>query len=531
MLLASRGQSVEFKFIFVSEGNIYDPTNLSTPKDIYFSVVRGDYGNGPIIDGPYSYLNQEATPSSDIYIEKINSYEFVFHYVIPNNIFEGVYSVLAQTDNSLQTIAISSPFQVKGEPITLNPVIVSPQKTTVVNYKADYDQLNGGNTSTILLIGHADGIGINEPVRVRSMQSAIDLLGADLRSPLLRGVFNAYAAGARDILICAAAPMLEYVENYSDRLNSTTMFDLSSATPSSYTFYEKYYERLEATYSLIEDLDFVDIVVPLETSIIKTGEIDFVTQLANYCQTFHNNTGYVQMGVIGSRTNGVSQSDIDIIEADSVLANKLTEYSPGGSISSDKGRFVVPVYGEAVYQHSELKTSYVSSIAASLAGMMASKRLGVGLVRIRIPGAMSLYGSDLTQQDFNRLENICINSVYRGKKTRRSVPFEVYLSNEYTLAAKNSTLSKLAQMRIIAYVVSNVKEYSYNAIGKFGYDKFVDSVRNLLIKLKSDKAILDFSFNVEISTTDRGAIICYIELLSALGLKKLSFSIATGPGV
>jgi hypothetical protein len=144
---------------------------------------------------------------------------------------------------------------------------------------------------------------------------------------------------------------------------------------------------------------------------------------------------------------------------------------------------------------------------------------------------MSLYGSDLTQQDFNRLENICINSVYRGKKTRRSVPFEVYLSNEYTLAAKNSTLSKLAQMRIIAYVVSNVKEYSYSAIGKFGYDKFVDSVRNLLTKLKSDKAILDFSFNVEISTTDRGAIICYIELLSALGLKKLSFSIATGPGV
>lgn len=530
MLLVNRGQSVQFKFIFVSEGQIYDPTNLSEPKDIYFSVIRGDYGNGPIIDGPYSYLNQEATPSSGIYIEKVNSYEFIFHYVIPNNLFEGIYSVLAQTDNSITTLSISSPFQVKGEPVTLNPVIVSPQKTSVINYKPDYAQLNAGNTSTVLLIGHADGIPINQPINIRSMQSAIDLLGADLKSPLLRGVYNTYAAGARDIIICAAAPMLEYVENYADRLNSTTIFDLASATPSSYTFYEKYYERLSETYSLMQDLDFVDIIVPLETSIIKTGGVDFVTQLADHCESFHNNTGYVQMGVIGSRTNGINVSDIDIIESDSVLVNKLTEYTLNGSVASDKGRFIVPIYGEAVYQHLELKTSYVSNVAASFAGMMASKRLGVGLVRTRIPGAMSLYGSDMTQEDFNRLDNIGINTLYRGKKTRRAVPFEVYISNEYTLAALNNTLSKVAQMRLIAFVVSNVKQYSYEAIGKFGYDKLVDKIRTLLNSLKQDKSILDFSFNIEVSTTNVGSIICYIELLSALGLKKLNFNIATGPG-
>ena len=55
MLIVSRGQSVQFKFIFISEGNIYDPTASSTPVDLYFSVIRGEYGSGPIIDGPYSY--------------------------------------------------------------------------------------------------------------------------------------------------------------------------------------------------------------------------------------------------------------------------------------------------------------------------------------------------------------------------------------------------------------------------------------------------------------------------------------------
>ena len=78
MLIVSRGQSVQFKFIFISEGNIYDPTNNSTPLDIYFSVIRGEYGSGPIIDGPYSYLIQEENPEGPTYIEKSNSKELLF---------------------------------------------------------------------------------------------------------------------------------------------------------------------------------------------------------------------------------------------------------------------------------------------------------------------------------------------------------------------------------------------------------------------------------------------------------------------
>lgn len=528
MLQVYRGQSVQFKFIFVSEGNIYDPTSQDPPVDIIFTIIRGDYGTGPIIDGPYSYNNQN--PESNISIELNHSYEFTFNYVIPQTLFEGVYSVLARTTDAFGPIAITSQFQLKGDPITLSPVVISAEKSAITNYRASYEDLAGSNTATILLIGHADGIEINNPIKVRSIQSAIDLLGANLQSPLMRGVFDAYAAGARDIVICAAAPMLEYISDYSNRTTSTTMFDLEAATPTSQTFYEKYYDRLEETYSLIKDLDFIDIIVPLETSIINTGGIDFITQLADYCADFHNSTGYVQIGVIGSRSGGLSASDVELLEDNLVLTNKLTQYNSSGSIVSDSGRFVVPVYGEAVFQHPQIKTSYVSNLAASVAGMMASTPLDMALIRTRVPGATYVYGSDLSQQEFRRLENIGVNTIYRGKKTRRSVPFEVYLSNEFTLAKSNNTLSKATQMRLIAAVVNQVREYSYQAIGRFGYDLLVDKVKSYLLKLKSDKIIIDFSLNVEVKSTSTANIIFYIELLSSLGLRKVDFSIATGPG-
>lgn len=528
MLQVYRGQSVQFKFIFVSEGNIYDPTNQDPPVDVIFTIIRGDYGTGPIIDGPYSFNNQN--PESNISIELNHSYEFTFNYIIPQTLFEGVYSVLARTTDAFGPIAITSQFQLKGDPITLSPVVISAEKSAITNYQASYEDLAGSNTATILLIGHADGIEINNPIKIKSMQSAIDLLGADLKSPLMRGVFDAYAAGARDIIICAAAPMLEYISDYSSRTTSTTIFDLEAATPTSQTFYEKYYDRLEQTYSLIKDLDFIDIIVPLETSIINTGGIDFITQLADYCADFHNSTGYVQIGIIGSRSGGLSASDVELLEDNLVLTNKLTQYNSSGSIVSDSGRFVVPVYGEAVFQHPQIKTSYVSNLAASVAGMMASTPLDMALIRTRVPGATYVYGSDLSQQEFRRLENIGVNTIYRGKKTRRSVPFEVYLSNEFTLAKSNNTLNKATQMRLIAAVVNQVREYSYQAIGRFGYDLLVDKVKSYLLKLKSDKIIIDFSLNIEVKSTSTANIIFYIELLSSLGLRKVDFSIATGPG-
>lgn len=493
----------------------------STYADVYGRVWTL---NGGIALSPTS-RNSNAS------IAKTNNYEFTLSYTVPNAFADGVYSVLAQTTDNIANLNIVSSFQVKQSLVTLSPTIASAPKNSIINYQPTYEDLNQSNTSTVLLLGHADGIDLNYPIRIRSIQSAVDLLNADFNSPLLRGVLDAYSAGARDILICAVAPMVEYVSNIDDRTVSTTLFDLAAATPSSYTFYNRYYQRLATTYSLLRDLDFIDYVVPLEASMLKTGNIDFVTQLANYLLDFHNNTGYVQIGVIGSRSNGVSSDDISVLEANSIFKNKFTTYDYTGAISSDKGRFVIPIYGECVYQHPQLKKSYVSSAAAGVVGMLSSARLNMGINRTRMPGAVSVFGDDISQSDLTRLEAIGMNTVYRGQKTRRSIPFEVYVSNDYTMADSRSTLSKSAQMRLISRVVSEVRGFSVSAIGLFAYDKAVAKVRDYLISLKDAKIILDFGFNVEVSPSETGKLIFYIELISAQGLKQVNFAVSTGPGV
>ena len=531
MLVLSKGQSAQFRFVFTDyDGSIYDPTTAATPIDVTIYVLRGDSAAGPVIDGPYLYLNQDPEVTGNR-IERISNGEYVFHYTVPTNLFEYNYTVLARTSSPTRAITIGSGFQVKNSTSSLSTATIVSPKSSVINYKPSYQQLNRGNTSTVLLIGHADGIELNYPIKINSIQQAVDLLQANTNSPLLRGVFDAYSCGARDIMICAAAPMIEYIDSYEGRFISSTFFNRDDATPSSQTFYEKYYERLEQTYSDIIDLDFVDIIVPLETSILNTGEVDFVTQLANYCANFHNNTGYVQMGIIGSRTNGMKSADVATLEEKSIFTDKFTIYSGvTNQITSDKGRYIIPIYGEMVFQHPQIRMSYVSSAAASFAGMASSTDINKALIRTRVPGAMSLYGNDLTQSEFQRLENIGINTLYRGAKTRRAVPFEVYLTNEYTMANPNSTFAKLAQMRLVSLVVSEIKGIALSHFDIMAFDQIVSETRNFLESLKRNSVVTDYSFNIQVSETERGVFVFEVELLSALGLKKIDFSLAAGPG-
>lgn len=530
MLLLERGETAQFKFVFVSENLPYDPTNQATPIDVYFTIIRGDYGTGPVIDGPYSYLNQDPVPTGEIYIDLTNSYEFVFHYQVPANLLEGVYSVVAQTYDAIGNLSVVLNFQVKSQIATLNPVVVASEKSAVINYKATYEELNQSNTNTLLLIGHADNIELNVPTKIRSVESAVNLLGADYGSPLLRGVLDAYAAGARDIIICASAPMSEYVSNTNDRNTSTTIFDLAAASPSSYTFYEKYYERLAETYSMLIDMDFVDMIVPLETSFINTGNVDFLTQLATYLNDFHNNTGFVQLGIIGTRSNGLSSSDVDEIVSNQIFTDKFTQIDVNGNIISDKGRFVVPIYGEGTYNHAQVKFSYSNSVAASLAGMFVSTPMNVGLIRTRMPGVFSVFGQELSHSDVKRLEEIGVNTIYKGKRSRMSIPNEVYVTNEYTMAYPGSTLSKTSQMRLIANVVSEVRGFAWSAIGNLGSDIIIGKVRSYLEDLVKLRIIREFSFNVEVSALTPGKLIFYIELLASLGLRKVNFAVSAGPG-
>ena len=530
MLVVKKNDRIKINFLFVDEGEVYDPTLLATPIDVTVFVARGDINLSSIIMTPISYLFTNATPDPNTYIQKGPNSEFSFNYRIPENIFPGIYTVVAKTFKDDLELTIESRFEVKEAAYEPFPTVPLGNRSSRVNYKPSYEDISFSNMESILLIGHGDGIELNSPVKVRSVQHAVDLLRGDIESPLLKGVYDAYAAGARSIFICASAPMAEYVEDVEERLVESSLFATESATPVNQTFYQKYYSRLEETYSIISELDFIDIVVPLEVSIISTGGVDFITQLANYLDNFHNQTGYVQIGVIGSKTNGVSASDIDTLKSNAILSNRLTQKNIANQVISDKGRYVMPVYGEAVFSHAQIDSSYINSVSAAVAGMMATNPLNYGMIRKRIPGALSLYGASFNSQQMKELEDLGINTIYRSNKARRSQPYEVYLTDDFTLAAKNSTYSKLPQIRLVSYLSSKIKGFGYDSIGKFGYDKVTSAVSGLLLNLKKEGTIVDFEFNARKDPTDNGILILHINVISSLGLKAINLSLAAGPG-
>lgn len=529
MIKVSKNKNVNFKFVFLSDDDLYDLSSPDSP-DVLITVLKGDYDGGAIIDGPFSYKSQNT--NNNIGSITINEYkEVVFNYLVRSDLQEGVYSVLARTTDDFGVLESRSQFQVVGGATELSPVYYTSNKSAVVRYNATYEQLSPSNSNTILLIGHSDAIDLNTPVRIPSIESAINILGADISSPLLRGVLDAYAAGARDIVVCAAAPMIEYVPDHSYRNNLTNLYSYKEDVNEYKSFNQRYYERLEDTYSAIIDLDFVDIVVPLNASIIGTGSYDFVTQLATYCHSFHINTGFTQIGVIGSYYGGISHSDVDTFSANSIFTNKLTTYNSGGNISSDIGRYVIPVYGECVFKHPQITTSYINELSPAVAGLLSSTPLGSSIAKKRVPGAVVIHGSNLSTDEIQTLENLGVNTVYKGKKPSNSNPYECFISSDFTLANNYSSLNHATQMRLVAYVANQVKSYGYEAIGKFGYDDTVLKVRKFLNTLVQNGALNDFSFNVRTVDNQRGNIIFDIQLLSSLALKKLNFSIASGPGV
>lgn len=548
MIVLSPGQTGTFEFIFNENNTFYDPTSGATPSDVLISVYRGDAGSGTVIDGPYSYLFQAATPSGN-YIEKstnntvyhgnfgdlpgqntstLNATKFSFYYTPPEKLFPGNYSVVATTYSGASIIQYIAHFQIPQSSVALSSAYASGQREIIQSFVPAYQNLDQYKTNSVLLIGHADGIELNNIIRIGSIQEAVDLLKANVNSPLLRGVFDAYAAGARDIYICAAAPMAEYIEGIDERNTAKPFYSMNDATPVNYNFYQRYWSRLEVTYEIIKDYDYIDIIVPLETSILNTGSIDFTTQLALYCQDFHNKSGMIQIGVIGSRTGAISEADIVALESKNIFINRYTMFDPQNQIIGDMGRFIVPVYGELIINHNFLNITYVSSGAATVAGMISANPVNQSLIRKNVPSAFGLSGVSLNQAQVDRLDNIGVNTFTRNAKTRRGNTYQIYLTNDNTMAHSTSNYRKLPQIRLCAMLINEIKALSNNNMSKFSSQKAVEDVRKLLSFLKTNNIISDYTFEAYSDQEIKGKLYFDISVVSSLGLKKLSFSISSG---
>ena len=385
-------------------------------------------------------------------------------------------------------------------------------------------------TNSVVLIGHADGLQINDIVKINNIQEAIDLLKADFNSPLLRGVLDCYASGCRDMYICAAAPMSEYVEDIEERLEQKTVYAISDATPLLMDFYQRYYDRLEETYNVLINHDYFDILVPLETSILNTGNIDFTTQLALHCQNFHNLSGMIQLGVIGSRTGSIKDSDIVDLEDSVIFTEKYTMFDDENQIIGDMGRFIIPVYGELIMNHSFLTISYVSSGSATYAGMLSANPVNQSMIRKQVPSVFGIAGISLSQSKVDRLDEIGVNTFTRNARTRRGNSYQIYVTNDNTLAHPTSNYRKAPQIRLVSMLINEIRALSTDTSGKFAAQKAVSDVQKMLSYLKTNGIVSDYQMEAYMDPEIKGKIYFDISVLSSLGLRKMSFLISSGQG-
>ena len=529
MLVTAPGQTIEIPFVYRDGYDYVDPTT-----NITIFLKRGYNSAGASILGPYTYNITQALAASPntiqtyengTYVERNSEGSYTLYMKIPSNIFDGEYTVAinAMAGGALDAKEIA--LQTKGTVDVSFDNYSLTEKTVALNNRSKYRQIGQFDTNTILLIGHTDAIEPYGIQKIHSIQDGINLLRADFNSPLLRGMFDAYSCGARDIYIMSAGYMSEYVETVSER-NAAKFKDAVNNTT---TFYELYYNRLSECYNMLKEYDFFDIVVPLETSIINTGTVNFVKQLANYCNAVQASCGEITIGIIGSRTDGINVTDTAGLLVKDFEIESTVDFN--GYITKDTGKHVVLVYGEMIFNHKQIQRSYAASAAAAVAGMISSTQVNIGLSKKRIPAALSIFGVDLSTDEVKKLNAKGINALTRGGRSRKfGGPYDIYLGSDYTQSISES-FKDTSNVRLAAMVIGEVQAISKNAIGKFAYSKLSAKVEALLSFLKTNDIIRDYQLESYADKTVKGKLYFNITLKSSRTLRQISFNIATGKGV
>jgi|688.fasta_scaffold22300_6 hypothetical protein len=526
MLVLKPGETLEIPFVYRSGYDYVDPED-----NIRIFLKRGASGVGPIITGPYIYntsLAIASTPSSiqyfssTDYLERVSEGSYTLKYQIPNNLFDGDYVVQISTilngvdDIKEYNVQVKSAIQISDTDYSLFGKAVS------VGLRSKYKPVDQFNTNNIMLIGHTDALVRYEITKVASIQDAVNILRADLNSPLLRGVFDAYSCGARDIFIMSAGPMSEYVANVAERNSPLFKDDVNNT----YTFYENYFNNLAICYGILEQYDYLDFIVPLEASMINTGTVNFGRQLANLCNNIQTNTGEVCMGVLGSRNQGINSEDVQtLLDFDFEIEN---EVDSSGLILTDSGKYLVMIYGEGTFAHRQMQLSYSSSLAAAMAGMLASTQVNFGVSNQRVASAVSGYGVELTTAQIKSLNDIGINCLTKGARSRRFAgPYDVYISGDFTMSISES-FKDSSNVRLAAMVISEVQAIGRNSLGKFSTSKIEERVDALMKFLQINDIIKNYKLDMYADKTERGKLYFDITIISSRTLREISFSVGSG---
>ncbi len=393
-----------------------------------------------------------------------------------------------------------------------------------------FQVLNTGLTDSIMLIGHADAAVMYEPYRVVNIQQAVNFLQADMNSPLLRALLEAYNGGCKDIWLYAAAPMEEYVLPNEDRLY-TAITEEGALTPgddvfpgddlyptSGYNFYQKYYQRLEAAYANLVDWDYNEIVIPVEAVFYDSGNVDFLTQLTDFCSQSFQVTGTVSIGVLGTRILNMNQAAVDAMINDARLHNL-----------GPNGKFVLVTVGEGLVSHPQMSITYSASLSTQIGALLAAGDLSRSVAGLRLPGVSAVVGLDLTEAQISAMTEVKLNPVVRSKKGKRGLAFQAKMVTDNTLGQDGSDFWSMCQMHITAVVINQVKRIARSYIGEIYFDKFKQSIYDYLQKLRVNDYIRDFQLDIERLENGAKAKVS-IGISPIVGIRNIYFTTIVGPG-
>lgn len=501
MQTVNPGNTITFSREFYdSNGDPYDPAEIT------FRVAKNATS---FLAGPFSLSNGDITQTV------IGTYQYT--YQVTEFVTPGIFNARWEANiEGVDSVFLES-FQVL-EPIPEpNSILDVPRRYGVMIESSLYKVLGVGETDRLFLVGHADGLALNDPYQVRDMQEAVNVLGAHSESPMIRALLEAYNMGARDIWIVAAAPEGEYVpfdfQDPDSRLQSHSEWG-------GLNFYERYYERLIDTYSLLRQYDYPEIIVPIDAPAYDSGSVDFVQQLVDHCLDAYEATGLPRIGIIGTRMGDFSADKVQSLIDD---AKFDVDYGTGG-------KFVMIAHGEASFNLSQLGVSHVGQIAASVGALLSRSQLNTGITYKLITNAIAPYGRELTKAEYSEMARRKINPLIRTAKGRRGTQNQLVLASDNTLASDGSDYWSVVQMRLVSKVIQEIRTLGLRYLGTIGFMQFRSDVADYMTSLVMGDQIRDYQLKIERDQTDIYRANVDISISPYYGVRELAFQIQVGPG-
>lgn len=392
-----------------------------------------------------------------------------------------------------------------------NNVLIGQPTTsgTMPDAFPQYRALGAGFTDRVLLLGHGPLV-LNDIYQVTDIRQAVNDLGADSNCPLLRGLLELYYGGARDIFLMAVAPMSELIDE--------PLRD--------HTWYTTYSNRLNVTYDILLDYDLPQIIVPLNAPYFDAKGVDFLTPLANHCgrafdqATSDNNatnSGDIRMGIIGTSTGLMGDTEVSIMSTDTRLSNL-----------GDDGKFVSVVVGSGIVNIKEMPAMYTSALAASAAAELSQLPYNRSLTWTKLRNILNL-NTRFSPTQTDQLTQAKLNPVVLTTLGARGQSFQTVIMTDNTLGLDGSDYWSIVQVRLAMYIIDSVRAMGRRYLGTIGFGQFKQDVQNFFLTLKSSSFVKDCSINVARDDIDPNTVNVDISFTPFFGLRQISFTVNVGP--